>query len=83
MAIKGKSLPTYVHREFEAYLQRGRLWHGFLRVRGDKCHFERLVAFPAKSADCRGAWPGVAELLVGEPDAIAFDITFGHGPSRL
>jgi len=38
---EGKSLPDHVHREFEAYLKCGRLEHGFLRVRCDKCHFER------------------------------------------
>jgi hypothetical protein len=31
--VQGKALPTYVEREFEAYLQCGRLEHGFLRVR--------------------------------------------------
>ena len=36
------------HREFEAYLKCGRLEHGFLRVRCDKCNFERpdtLITF--------------------------------------
>ena len=45
---QGKCLPTHVHREFEAYLKCGRLEHGFLRVRCDSCHFERLVAFSCK-----------------------------------
>ena len=40
LEFQGKSLPTHVHREFEAYLKCGRLEHGFLRVRCDKCHFE-------------------------------------------
>jgi hypothetical protein len=44
LARQGKSLPDHVYREFEAYLMCGRLEHGFLRVRCDKCHFERLVA---------------------------------------
>ena len=48
LEIQGKSLPTHVHREFEAYLKCGRLEHGFLRVRCDTCHFERLVAFSCK-----------------------------------
>jgi len=50
LAQQGKSLPDHVHREFEAYLKCGRLEHGFLRVRCDKCHFERLVAFSCKKA---------------------------------
>ena len=41
LAQQGKSLPDHVHREFEAYLKCGRLEHGFLRVRCDKCHFYR------------------------------------------
>ncbi len=32
---QGKSLPLYVHQEFEGYLKCGRLEHGFLRVRCD------------------------------------------------
>ena len=35
LEFQGKSLPTHVHREFEAYLKCGRLEHGFLRVRCD------------------------------------------------
>jgi hypothetical protein len=45
---QGKSLPLHVHQEFKAYLKCGRLEHGFLRVRCDNCHFERLVAFSCK-----------------------------------
>ena len=41
---QGKSLPYHVHREFEAYLKCGRLEHGFLRVRCDKCHTRRHLA---------------------------------------
>ena len=48
LEFQGKNLPTHVHREFEAYLKCGRLEHGFLRVRCDKCHFVRLVAFSCK-----------------------------------
>ncbi len=47
MAAQGKSLPAYLEREFEDYLKCGRLEHGFLRVRCDDCHAERLVAFSA------------------------------------
>ncbi len=41
---QGRSLPTHVHREFEAYLKCGRLEHGFLRLRCATCRLERLVA---------------------------------------
>ena len=43
LAQQGKSLPDHVHQEFEAYLKCGRLEHGFLRVRCDKCHFDGLA----------------------------------------
>ena len=48
LAGEGRPLPDYVQREFEDYLQCGRLEHGFLRVRCDSCHAEHLVAFSCK-----------------------------------
>jgi hypothetical protein len=42
---QGRYLPDYVAREFEDYLKCGRLEHGFLRVRCESCHHEKLVAF--------------------------------------
>jgi len=45
LASKGKYLPAYVTREFDAYLKCGRLEHGFLRVRCETYHDEKLVAF--------------------------------------
>jgi hypothetical protein len=44
----GRSLPKYVQEEFEAYLKCGCLEHGFLRVRCEGCHAEKLVAFSCK-----------------------------------
>jgi ribosomal protein S27E len=44
----GRPLPGYVQAEFEAYLKCGRLEHGFLRVRCEDCHAEKLVAFSCK-----------------------------------
>jgi hypothetical protein len=54
LAQQGNSLPDHVYKEFEAYLKCGRLKHGFLRVRRDTGHFERLVAFSCKK---RGFFP--------------------------
>ena len=48
LAEQGNALPAYVEKEFDAYLKCGRLEHGFLRVRCESCHFERLVAFSCK-----------------------------------
>ena len=45
---QGAILPRYVQHEFEAYLKCGRLEHGFLRVRCESCHHEKLVAFSWK-----------------------------------
>ena len=41
--VAGRPLPKYVREEFEAYLKCGRLEHGFLRVRCESCHAEKLV----------------------------------------
>jgi ribosomal protein S27E len=45
---EGRELPGYVQREFEDYLNCGRLEYGFLRVRCESCHAEHLVAFSCK-----------------------------------
>ena len=45
LASHNKYLPAYVIKEFDEYLKCGRLEHGFLRVRCDSCHDEKLVAF--------------------------------------
>jgi hypothetical protein len=42
--LQGRVLPSYVQRTFEEYLKCGRLEHGFLRVRCEQCHHEKLVA---------------------------------------
>ena len=46
MAARGTPLPEYVQREFEDYLQCGRLEHGFLRVHCKTCHAEHRPARP-------------------------------------
>ena len=48
LAVRDRRLPDYVQREFEGYLASGRLEHGFLRIRCNACHAERLVAFSGK-----------------------------------
>ena len=49
MEQQGRSIPLYVQSEFDDYLQCGRLEHGFLRVRCEDCHHERLVALVCNS----------------------------------
>ncbi len=55
LASRGSGLPRYVAKEFEAFLDCGRLERGFLRVRCDGCGLEHLVAFSCKR---RGFTPG-------------------------
>ena len=65
MASHGKSLPTYITKEFDEYLKCGRLENGFLRVRCASCHDEKLVAFSCKR---RGFCPSSAFCLsVNQP----------------
>ncbi len=68
LTAQGSTLPGYVEREFEDYLACGRLENGFLRVRCDSCHAERLVAFSCKRrgfapAAVLGAWPRARPYL--------------------
>lgn len=64
MAEQGKELPGYVQREFEEFLQCGRLEHGFLRVRWSLATPSTWslsavsVAVSARAVG-RGGWPKV------------------------
>ena len=79
LAQQGKALPHHVHREFEGYLKCGRLEHGFLRVRCDKYHFERLVAFSCKR---RGFCPSCGSRRMAETAALLTDEVFPYVPLR-
>ncbi len=50
-AARDRELPAYVQREFDEYLKCGLLEHGFLRVRCEVCHEEKLVAFIIVASD--------------------------------
>ena len=76
---QGKCLPKHVRREFEDYLKCGRLEHGFLRVRCDKCHLERLVAFSCKR---RGFCPCCGARRMVETAALLSDEVFPDVPLR-
>jgi hypothetical protein len=79
LAQQGKALPYHVHREFEGYLKCGRLEHGFLRVRCDKCHLERLVAFSCKK---RGFCPSCGARRMAETAALLADEVLPDVPLR-
>jgi len=63
LASHGKFLPAHVTKEFDEYLKCGRPEHGFLRVRCESCHDEKLVAF---------SWPF---LRITAPTALANPFT--------
>ena len=76
---EGRVLPDYVQREFEDYLKCGRLEHGFLRVRCETCHEERLVAFSCKR---RGFCPSCGARRMAESSALLVDEIFPHQSVR-
>ena len=76
---EGKVLPDYVRREFEDYLQCGRLESGFHRVRCDTCHAEGLVAFSCKR---RGFCPSCGARRMAESAALLVDAVFPAQPVR-
>lgn len=70
MQVQGTPLPVYVQEEFEAYLKCGCLEHGFLRVRCEQCHHERLVAFSCKKS---GFCPSCGARRMAEGAALLAD----------
>jgi hypothetical protein len=46
--LEGKRLPQHVTKEFESFLRCGILAYGFLRLRCEDCHGEKLLAFSCK-----------------------------------
>jgi len=79
MAAQGRTLPEYVQREFEDYLRCGRLEHGFLRVRCERCHAEKLVAFSCKR---RGFCPSCGARRMVESAALLVDEVLPREPLR-
>lgn len=79
LAAQGRELPGYVQREFEDYLQCGRLECGFLRVRCESCHAEHLVAFSCKR---RGFCPSCGARRMAESAALLVDEVLPEQPVR-
>ncbi len=79
-------LPGYVQREFEDYLKCGRLEHGFLRVRCENCHEERLVDLVAPTlgalGERRGFCPSCGTRRMAENAALLVDEVFPQQPMR-
>lgn len=70
-------LPHHVVREFDEYLECGRLENGFLRVRCEDCHLEHLVAFSCKH---RGFCPSCGARRMAETAALLVDDVLPHKP---
>jgi len=79
MEVQDRPLPGYVQDEFEAFLQCGRLEHGFLRVRCEDCKHEHLVAFSCKR---RGFCPSCGARRMAESAALLVDDVFPREPIR-
>jgi ribosomal protein S27E len=78
-AREGRSLPGYVQEEFDAYLRCGRLEEGFLRVRCEGCHAEKLVAFSCKK---RGFCPSCGGRRMAETAALLANEVLPERPQR-
>lgn len=79
VALRGTPLPAHVAREFEDYLKCGRLEHGFLRVRCETCHAEKLVAFSCKR---RGFCPSCGARRMVDSAALLVDEVLPRAPLR-
>ena len=79
LASHGKYLPAYVSKEFDEYLKCGRLEHGFLRVRCESCHDEKLVAFSCKK---RGFCPSCGARRMADSAALLVDEILPYQPMR-
>jgi ribosomal protein S27E len=79
LAVEGKSLPHHVHQEFIDFLKCGLLEHGFLRVRCESCHHEKLVAFSCKR---RGFCPSCGARRMVDSAALLADEVLPNKPIR-
>ena len=79
LASHGRYLPAYVTKEFDEYLKCGRLEYGFLRVRCESCHDEKLVAYSCKR---RGFCPSCGARRMADSAALLVDDVLLHQPMR-
>lgn len=79
LAVEGKFLPDHVHLEFTDFLKCGLLVHGFLRVRCESCHHEKLVAFSCKR---RGFCPSCGARRMVDSAALLVDEVLPKKPIR-
>lgn len=79
LAWQGRCLPGYIEQEFADFLKCGRLEYGFLRVRCEVCHHERLVAFSCKR---RGFCPSCGARRMADSAALLVDDVLPPRPIR-
>jgi hypothetical protein len=72
-------LPSFIIKEFDAYLKCGILAHGFLRVLCTSCSHEKLVAFSCKK---RGFCPSCGAKRMTETSAWLVDHVLPRRPIR-
>ena len=70
---RDRLVPRFVEREFRSFLDCGILAHGFLRVRCDACHLDRLVPYSCK---CRGFCPSCCGRRMADTAAHLVDRVF-------
>ena len=68
-----------MRKAFDAYLQCGRLEHGFLRLRCDTCHAEHLLAFSCKR---RSFCPSCGARRMADGAALLADQVLPERPIR-
>ena len=79
MEAQNRPLPKYVQKEFDEYLKCGRLEYGFLRVKCEQCHDEKLVAFSCKR---RGFCPSCGARRMADSAALLVDEILPEQPIR-
>jgi len=75
----GYGVPTWVEKDFRAYLRCGILAYGFARAHCDTCGHERLIAFSCKG---RGICPSCNARRMAELAAHLTDHVLPHLPVR-
>ena len=78
-AEEGGSLPRFVKREFEAFLECGIPSHGFIRVRCPECRLDGLVVFSCKG---RGFCPSCGGRRMADTAAHLVDRVLPEVPVR-
>ena len=78
-AAAGAKLPQFVKGEFDAFVERGILAHGFLRLRGSDCGHDKLVACSCKR---RGFCPSCGARRMAQTAAQPVDHALALPPGR-